>query len=302
MEVREKIIEPIKNALNALLSISSDLKEIKAMIEKYGNSIHAHTWIAKEAAIISAQDAIILTVPKYTNEKSLIKFQSQVFSQNGEDGIIAEIFRRIAMTNRLFVEIGVENGIECNTRFLLNCGWKGLWIEGSEKYASEIYSRFEEVSSLQLKVENSFVTKDNIQELLQANNIPKEFDFLSIDIDMNTHHIWSALADFKPRVVCVEYNASIPPSVDYSVPYNPDAVWDGSNYYGAGLKTLEIIGKKLGYSLVGCDYLGVNAFFVRSNLSENIQEQFLQPFTAEFHYEPPRYALLNHRGHRKHKS
>ena len=296
-----KAIDKLKNILNAILSIANDLKEIKTILKKLEentDAIRIHTWISKEANIISVQDAVILNAPKYRDERSLVKFQSQVFSQNGEDGIIAEIFNRIGTSNNIFVELGIENGVECNSRFLLNCGWQGLWIEGNKTYCKDAQNLFKDnISQGQLKIANSFITKENIQQLLSEHNIPKEFDFLSVDIDMNTHHIWSAICDFKPKVVCVEYNASIPPSLDYYVPYESNATWDGTNYFGAGLKSLEIIGEKLGYKLVGCEYLGINAFFVRSDCCEPMESKFLPPFTAEFHYEPPRYALNNHRGH-----
>jgi hypothetical protein len=298
-----KAIAKLKQILNAILSIANDLQEIKIIlqkIEQHGQAIRTHTWIAKEANIISVQDVAILNCPKYKDDRSLIKFQAQVFSQNGEDGIIAEIFNRIGTSDKIFVELGVENGIECNSRFLLNCGWRGLWIEGNLESCQAASDRFKSnITNNQLKIVHHFLTKDNIQQLLSDNQIPQEFDFLSVDLDLNTHHIWWAISNFKPRVVCIEYNASIPPSVNYSVPYDPHGTWDGSNYFGAGLKALEIIGNKLGYKLVGCEYLGINAFFIREDCCQPMESKFLPPFTAEFHYEPPRYALNNHRGHFK---
>jgi len=106
--------------------------------------------------------------------------------------------------------------------------------------------------------------------------------------------IGEGLRDFRPRVVVVEYNASLPPDIDWKVRYDASRGWDGSNNFGASLKAFEILGRDLQYSLVGCDYIGVNAFFVRSDL---IADRFSPPFTAENHYEPPRYALWNRRGH-----
>jgi hypothetical protein len=297
--------ESFKSVVNTLASIAGDLKlvrndikDLQETIRQYGNVINHNAHITKEAAIITAQDAVILNSPKYQDAKSLMNHQSQVYSQNGEDGIIAEIFNRIGTTNKFFVEIGVENGIECNSRFLLDIGWQGVWIEGSESSIPQIHQLFDNyLANKKLTLVNSFLTRENVAGILEKAITPKEFDFISIDIDMNTHHIWSALSAYSPRVVCVEYNASIPPSVDYSVPYSADGSWDGSNYFGAGLKALERIGGELGYRLVGCDYLGINAFFVQADLCG---EKFAAPFSAEFHYEPPRYSLLNHRGHRKH--
>jgi hypothetical protein len=138
------------------------------------------------------------------------------------------------------------------------------------------------------------VDRNNVVDLLRA-SLPDELDFLSLDIDYNTSHIWSALKHLRPRVICVEYNAHFPPSVDYEVPYLPDGVWDGSTRFGASLKALERIGRGAGYNLVGCDIFGVNAYFVREDLCD--EKVFLAPFAAENHYEPPRYSAVHMRGH-----
>lgn len=255
----------------------------------------------RDAAVIAAQDAVLLTAERYADPRSLTRHQAQVYSRHAEDGIIAEIFRRIGTVDRRFVEIGVDTGVENNTRLLLQLGWTGAWLEGSADNARAIRDLFgDALASGQLTLVNALVTRENAARLLEQAGLGSEFDFLSIDIDMNTHHIWESLAAFRPRVACIEYNSSIPPSVDFAVPYQAEAAWtDGSNYFGAGLKTLERIGRQLGYNLVACDYLGVDAFFVRTDLCE---DRFLEPFTAEFHYEPPRYGLHGHRGHKKFKS
>lgn len=314
----KKLYELLKNLSNNLQSLSNELRELKSLLKtdsigavagdiraikqgvyQYGNSIHIHTWIAKEAAILMAQDAVILSSPRYANPKSLLPSQAQMYSQNGEDGIIAEIFRRIGTTNRYFVEIGTETGVECNTRLLLEAGWSGTWIEGNTACQPEIEEHFSEwLKPGKLQVINAFVTRENINQILKDAKIPIDLDLFSLDIDINTHHVFDALTEIKPRVICVEYNSSIPPSVDFGVPYDPDGQWDDTNYFGAGLKTFEQISERLGYNLVGCDYLGINAFFVRKDLCG---DRFLSPFTAEFHYEPPRYGLLNHRGHKRYK-
>jgi hypothetical protein len=77
-------------------------------------------------------------------------------------------------------------------------------------------------------------------------------------------------------------------------PYEPDQVWDGTQDQGASLKAYDLLGRKFGYSLVGCDLMGVNAFFVRDDL---VGDRFAAPFTAENHYEPPRYYLWHRLGH-----
>jgi hypothetical protein len=216
-----------------------------------------------------------------------------VCSQSGEDGIIHEIFRRIHPTKRLFVEVGVGDGSENNTAFLLSQGWRGFWIDGNDAFLKNIEKR-PDLRGGCLRGLSTFVTKENVGSIFSKLEIPTEFDFLSLDIDQNTFYIWEALDRFRPRVVVVEYNASIPPDIEWKVNYAPDRTWDGTHNFGASLKAFENLGRKLGYSLVGCDILGANVFFVRDDL---VADHFAMPFTAENHYEPPRYSLVYRHGH-----
>ncbi|MEM9419337.1 MAG: hypothetical protein AAGA25_09850 [Planctomycetota bacterium] len=279
------------------------LRQEVAQLNEKVESVRVHTWIDKEASILAAQDVAIMTAPRYADPKCLVLHQTQMYSQNGEDGIIAEVFRRIQPSDRFFVEIGIGDGLENNTRLLLQTGWRGVWIEADKASVARAKKHFAaELADGRLRLVAASVNRENIGQLLREAEVPETFDFLSLDIDMNTGHVWEALlqAGYKPRAACIEYNASIPPSVDWQVPYDPAGQWtDGSNYYGAGLKTLENIGRSADMALVGCEYLGANAFFVNG---QDLGNHFLEPFTAERHYEPPRFSLLNHRGHRKHKS
>jgi len=95
-------------------------------------------------------------------------------------------------------------------------------------------------------------------------------------------------------VVVIEYNAIFPPPVRWVMPYDPAAKWTGNSNHSASLKSLELLGRAKGYSLVGCSFAGVNAFFVRNDL---LGDLFEAPFTAEHHYEPPRFFLIHKAGH-----
>lgn len=225
--------------------------------------------------------------PRYQNPKKLNRYERQVFSQNGEDGIISEIFSRIGVTNKFFVEFGVGNGLENNTAFLLLKGYSGCWIEGNDKQVKAINRKFSSlIKAKKLSVRQAIITAENIESLFREASVPEEFDFLSIDIDGNDYWVWKAIENYRPRVVAVEYNALYPPEVDCVIRYSPQFTWTGTSYFGASLKALEILGCKKGYSLVGCDFRGINAFFVRQDL---VADKFLDPFTAENHYEPVRY-------------
>jgi hypothetical protein len=235
--------------------------------------------------------------PRNADPKRLLRYGFKVYAQNDEDGIIQEIFHRIGTTNRVFVEFGVEDGRECNTAKLLVEGWRGLWIEGNPDSTRKIRDSFAPFGDDgQLILVESMVTAENINSLLRAANITGEIDFLGVDIDFNDYWVWKAIEAVQPRVVAVEYNASLRPPMSVTVPYDPSGSWDGTNYYGASLEALTRLGIEKGYRLVGCSIAGVNAFFVRAELCG---DKFLAPATAEEHYEPPRhYFHLLPRGHR----
>lgn len=238
----------------------------------------------------------IMNDPRYRDPLRLIRFSHQVYSQNGEDGLIAEICRRVGTPTRKFVEIGVGDGLENNTTALLAQGWSGWWLDGNEAAAESIRASFKRpLAQGTLSLRCAKVTAENISSQLESLLVPREFDLLSIDIDRNTYWVWAAMSDYKPRIAVIEYNATYPPEVDWKVDYRPELTWDGTAYMGASLKALELLGRQLGYALVGCDFMGVNAFFVREDLCG---DKFATPFIAENHYEPPRYGLINRVGHK----
>lgn len=226
---------------------------------------------------------------RYNDPKRLHNFAFQVNSQNDEDGIIHEIFKRIGITKKIFVEIGVGDGKENNTAFLLSQGWKGFWFDGDDSFLNYINSR-NDLGNGCIIPSILFVDKENIIKYFELLKIPVDFDLLSIDIDQNTYYIWEVLVEYKPRVVVIEYNAVIPPDIEWKAEYNAKKTWDGSHNYGASLKAYEILGSRLGYSLVGCDFNGINAFFIRNDLVNN---KFCPPYTSENHYEPARHAFVH---------
>ena len=241
---------------------------------------------------------VVLSQPKYQDDLSIVRHRAQMYSQNGEDGMIAEIFRRIGAHDKFFVEIGAGDGSQNCTRFLLEQGWRGIWWEAGVEECKAIRKRFaNEIAGGALTLIEGMVTVENVAQLLHAEACPYEFDLLSLDVDMNTSHIWRAMiaAGFLPRVAVIEYNPNVPACAEYEVPYRADAVWDGTRTFGASLKTLRILADSA-YLLVGCELTGINAFFVRKG--DDNAGRFQRPFEAEHHYEPPRFHMLIHgRGH-----
>lgn len=181
-------------------------------------------------------------------------FDRKVYSQNGEDGILQLIFHKIGVTNRYFVEFGVGSGIERNTRYLQEKqGWKGLMMDAMENNANRT-------------IKKEFITAENINGLFKKYRVPRDFDLVSIDIDFNDYWVWKAIEGYSPRVVVIEYNSSIPPDESKVVRYDAYRKWNGSSYHGASLLALVKLGRQKGYSLVGCDKTGMNAFFVKNEL------------------------------------
>lgn len=221
---------------------------------------------------------------RLNNSLCLEQYGYKVYSQNDEDGIIQEIFDRIGTTNRSFVEFGVQNGLESNCHYLLHKGWNGLFIEGDEKACDEIRVKFRPViDNGKLHLTNAYINRDNINELI-GDTYTGDIDLLSIDIDGNDYHVWKAIDIVNPRVVIIEYNGKFSPDVEWIMAYYEHHVWrGGSDWHGASLKSLEILGRQKGYQLVGTNLSGANAFFVRNDLTG---DKFYEPATAEKLFNP----------------
>jgi hypothetical protein len=185
--------------------------------------------------------------------RNLGKREKKIYSQNGEDGIIEFLLDSIGIENRYYVEFGVQDAAECNSRYLRErCHFSGLLMDGS--FSNHSIHLFKE-----------FVTKENINQLFEKYKVPCKFDLLSIDIDYNDLWVWRAIHPrYAPNIVVIEYNATFPPPISVTVPYQPDERWDGTSFFGASLSALNLVAEEKGYSLVYCENLGVNAFFVRN--------------------------------------
>ena len=277
-------------------------------IIRYLNKIIGYLWLFEIKNLLNKSNSIQIQILldsklqhlKYQDNLRLNKFEFQSHSQNGEDGIIHEIFNRIGTTNKFFVEFGVGNGLQNNSAHLLLDGWSGLWIEADNRNNENISTAFKkQINSGQLILKKQFIYKNNLKTILDEIKAPIELDMLSIDIDGNDYWVWKYLEVYKPRLLVIEFNGALGPYINWKMEYDEKHFWGGSRgiHFGSSLKSLENLGSEKGYSLVGCNLTGVNAFFVRNDLIS--KDQFCEPFTAENHFEKPLYFMEHTLGHKR---
>lgn len=203
-------------------------------------------------------------------------FESNIQSQYGEDGVIEEIFNRISHINKYCVEFGSWDGIHLSNTWHLwhNLDWSALLIEGEKERFKVLKENTEQFQKV--KIVNEFVSiqgESSLDSILRKTSAPEVFDLLSIDIDGDDYHVFSSLNDFKPRVVVIEYNPTIPPHLH--------VVQEPGEYFGASALAITELAHSKGYKLV--HLTDTNLFFVLASdfIKMNITEVALE---ADFKY------------------
>ncbi len=197
------------------------------------------------------------------------KAEFKVFSQVGDDGIIQYLIKNVDISSQTFIEFGVENYREANTRFLLiNDNWKGLIIDGSQKNIASvknesIYYKYD------LTAISAFINRDNINKIISDSGWDGDLGILSIDIDGNDYWVWESINVVNPAIVIVEYNSIFGYKHAITIPYQPDFMRKNAHYsclyYGASLKALCLLAEKKGYVFVGSNSYGNNAYFIKKD-------------------------------------
>ena len=216
-------------------------------------------------------------------------FESKGFSQNGEDGITMKLLELIYNgdnENKFYVEFGVENGRECNTRILWEMyNWKGLQMDGGN-----------ENDTINLRKE--FIMKENILDLFNKYNVPQHINLLSVDIDFNDFYcLKEILTGYTCDIIICEYNSTHLANEDKIVLYDKYGSWDGTNYFGASLLALAKLGTKYNYSLIYCDNNGVNCFLIHNDIINNKGLKFQNVGDITQIYKPARYGYGPNGGH-----
>ena len=173
-----------------------------------------------------------------------------------------------------FVEVGVSDYAESNTRFLaMKDNWRGAIFNAGTAHVDFLRSS-EMAWRYSIDAVSAFVTRDNINELIGATGIEGEIGLLSIDVDGVDYWLWEAIDAVTPWIVVIEFNSLFGPEHAVTVPY--DAAFTASSahwswqYSGASLAALHSLARAKGYRLIGVTSQGVNAFFVREDVAGDL--------------------------------
>jgi hypothetical protein len=213
---------------------------------------------------------------------SLQEAEFRMFSLNGEDGIIQHVIRQINLPARSFIEFGVQNYYESNTRFLLlNNNWRGLVLDPDQRYIDVIKNSPEGQWRSDLRARRAMLTRENINDIFSEEGFTGELGLLSIDVDGMDWHLWEATTVVSPAIVVIEYNRNFPTDRAIVVPYDPEFDRHAivPSYYGTSLAALKMLGKKKGYRYLGASRHRANAFFVREQFAgDTLPEADITPF------------------------
>tara|TARA_B110000977_G_C10993769_1_gene461022 strand:- start:216 stop:1178 length:963 start_codon:yes stop_codon:yes gene_type:complete len=243
---------------------------------------------ANELKILMAQSLVRDNIRSHFEKINDAEFK--VFSQWGEDGIIQYLINKIPIQNKVFIEFGVQNYKEANTRFLLeNNNWSGLVMDGSAKNIedikkSDLYWKYD------LVAKEIFITKDNIDEVIKSyidsSGYKKNIGLLSIDIDGNDYYVWDAIKNIDPIIVICEYNWIFGNKLCTSVPYDSGFIRTQKHhsnlYFGSSIQALCKLAHSKGYEYIGCTRAGNDAFFVKKDYAQKYIKELITTPTEIF--------------------
>jgi hypothetical protein len=200
----------------------------------------------------------------------------KTFSQWNEDGIVQHLIHHVPIDNPTFIEFGVEDYRESNTRFLLvNNGWRGLIVDGGEAHQKFVYEESTLGWRYPIDARRAFVTPETINDIFRDAGIGGDIGLLSIDVDGIDYWMWRAIEVVSPRVVVVEFNSTFGVDHAITVPYDPTFDYAAAHYsrlfFGASLPAFVDLAERKGYRFVGCESHGANAFFVREDVAHSLR-------------------------------
>lgn len=255
----------------------------------------------KLGKIINSHDTELLLYGKMlSNQQYLLSsrnfndYEFKVFSQFGDDGLIQYLIKNLNITNKYFIEFGVEDYLESNTRFLMmNDNWSGFVMDGSDANMQSLkkqpwFWRYD------LECIAKFIDKDNINELLSQTN-QSNIGLLHIDLDGNDYWILDCLdfSKLNPCILICEYNSVFGKDRAITIPYDKNFYRTEKHYsnlyWGASLKALTLCANKKGYALIGSNLAGNNAYYIRKDcLNDIITEKSVEETYVNAKYRESR--------------
>jgi len=255
---------------------SQMIKALKNFLKKYLTVLKVQNRYS--AAVQIAQRQMVLQYQQMRNDGKLPQLRDtgfRVFSQFEEDGLLLFLFSVIGMDNKVFVEIGADDGINSNCANLaFNFGWYGLFLDGNQQAldrGSRFYARHPHPFMYQPHFTCARVTCENINQLIADKGFNGEIGLLSIDIDGNDYWVWEALTVVSPRVVIIETHVEFGYE-NIVVPYDPHYFYPGKHplYHGASPVAMVNLARRKGYRLVGANDLGFNFIFVKNGICDDL--------------------------------
>jgi len=202
------------------------------------------------------------------NYEYLYRFSYNVNSQNGEDGILEELLKRLNIHSGYVCEFGAWNGVYLSNTFnLIQKGFKSVLIEGDpEKFKDleKLVEKYPTITPICAWVDHAKDSENTLDKLLQRTQIPIDFDVLSIDIDSFDYQVWESVELYRPKIVIIETNTSVPIS-DLNHIHTPGV------YQGTGFGPMFLLGKKKGYRFLT---LTGNSFFIREDLYPKLKSAY----------------------------
>ena len=268
-------------------------KVIKKVAGVIGNAITESNSQNNETAMLAI--GAMLSKQQYSmNSTDINDYEFKIFSQFGDDGIIQYLIKNVEIKNDIFIEFGVQDYLESNTRFLMmNNNWSGFVMDGSEKAMNSLKNQ-SWYWKYCLTHKAVFIDKENINALLESTGF-SNIGLLHIDLYGNDYHILKEmdLSKLNPSIIIMEYNSVFGKDRQITVPYDKKFIRTNSHFsnlfFGASLSALNALAIEKGYSLVGCNLAGNNAYFIRKDLlNEKVKELSIEKAYKESKFRESR--------------
>jgi hypothetical protein len=204
-----------------------------------------------------------------------------VTSQCGQDGIFQAMLEVIRASNKWCCEFGAWDGkyLSNTWNLIANHGWTGVLIEGDPAKFAELQNTHANNKVMAYSEFVSFEGPNRLDEILRRAGAPRDLDMLSIDIDGNDWHVWESLRDFRPRIVCIEFNPTISNDVYFVQDRDPNI------RQGCSLLALIDLAKEKGYELVATpSWDGIfvpQELFPQFNIADNSIDAMYSPALRE---------------------